>query len=1789
VFKFIQIILMGLMVSGCVGTIQDSATPNNLQSSGASIFFNFPGITTARPIAHDKIELEFFPAAGGADIAYKLYINGSSNPVPVDPQALYSTLGGRYVYTVENLNPNQEYQFKLTAANAKLNSFSQAEAVAYATTFDNKVSQFHGVSKLSLVPGQSSSSILVDWIASPMGGIFTAGPYDVAHYEITYISEIGGAANLNNPTYGGTDRQVVLYPAPPIRATPLSNPSQFIIGSLASNLRYFVQVRAINSLFQNYAEDTTVTVIPVSREVNTKFLNIKTDPGGSLFDFNLSNVILSNATGLDAFDKINVFWQPGVGSFASYRVFARKYDGTGSPATDDKLTEAMMLSMTTSGNYTSVPSTDTSRRLTGLDNQAWYQVKVALCKTAACPVAAADSNAALISDVKAIKVQPTLAAFSGINSIEPPGQYNERDVVKLRFDAPIMSTGFANVLEFYCVNPADKTQMVKFDGSNTITGSPVARCNGLSLGGVFPSIGSYTSQKVNGLITDGAHEYCFAATPAIIGNGPEIRLSNMIVRCSFPEVLPPSVAQFPGAKNYNTPNACSVTGATAKIQWDLPTGGIYSGFQVYWKEKNSSAKFTFLDGINAAAGYSQSTILSAGVQDFTATGLMPGKTYQIGVLAVVDMVAPANDLYSEYNLHVVDCVIPLPVATFKGFTRIFAVGPKVDGRFPNETATKAAPVSSYLYEAIDVNGVPFEVGMDSTTSPSTSGNYTLPPGRDAGGSFAAAFDGAPEGAFNYSMSKHGIVSLAWEEVAMSYSDADTFFLAGMPAAPAPRSNRLWGYKIFRSSDNKLTWKDLTATHGNVYSLTYSYQSRPGISAAPKRMAFFTDYSVNAMTEVHDASTARDIDRARVYYYKIVPMFNGIGLNYSNTDKNIVKVTLPPQNMALVHRWMANRARCLELDKNYDISNNYRCNYNGIGARPKNIPYQTNDTSLDQGGDLLVDRNELGCRYTRGDKVDSPEVGASYFNLGGARRDADDINYFPLFRGFRSVGTTEDDTTPFKGCTGSNSMSKGLTGTAADYPSGFSSDYQHVLQGDCIGAHYDRQAQTTCSAQDYADGKVSIYSIMAPGIDNFTGEDCSDGFSNNPKGIINRYMGHWAPNRIMQSEFLGVFYNTYTPSLTSGSYLPRIQGPAVGSLTTAQTLTQGWGSGSGRFSSQCSINLASIDGQGYMKPRWISLNDLAESRLSFKGATPSLLEKTVAEVTEVKSDMTAPLTFYNGVAGDGTAADWKLPVGSLQTSSRYRQTTRLGRILSSNSAKLPPLGRLSHSAAFSLCSNYWVQVGSASENGTFAAEGVPVAKRPLRRQESITASAWPETFDTTAIADLETSNSIGSCNSLYKGVVGDGLSKGSSLTNRMSHYTNSISGIPLLTGSGPYNGLMTNVDNYHSSRCMSRYGIQDIAGNISEYNSESIFCDYSQDASYLGPTTGIWGGGRLAENQGDGGPDINFFNDNEQRQDWLVLMEGNIGGVTKSFEIQFRDGVTAPVQGAKPWVRISVDSGYCSVVDQDPAARTGNRFADITGLWQPLFLPGGALNTNIIKKTQRDVDSVLTWRNGDGRFLDFGPKGLGPALNRGNSMALRTSDIPVTAETMQGKYFNPIIGFPLKCNTAACNDPVISTFNDNTSVSTTDLFPNIAPPPSTVDDQPAIDNYPVGNSQITHLGISDYDLASTGHITTTVPLAGEIARPYMLVAAILDDPVTKGNLELSSVPYPGAFVPGDTIKYYQLIWDIPRGSDFSISSGGESRQRFAGRFTANLQPNVYDAYGNQDFTQGVRCATLINQD
>lgn len=289
-----------------------------------------------------------------------------------------------------------------------------------------------------------------------------------------------------------------------------------------------------------------------------------------------------------------------------------------------------------------------------------------------------------------------------------------------------------------------------------------------------------------------------------------------------------------------------------------------------------------------------------------------------------------------------------------------ALGPKEDG-----LATGFDSSASNLFEKLDANGAPIEVAETAETTA------------------ASAFDGGIArtkivgGVTTYHKSSStGVVKLVWKDITFTngITMASTIIASG-EQGQSDRSLRNYGYKVYRSEDNRQSWTDLTAS-GPIYPDTLAVTPATATSFVTNnnnqtpvydRLVSFVDYTVSSL-----ASSATDVqvDRARVYWYKVVPYYLKKEQTYyttNNNDHHMIKVTLPPKNTALVHRMIANRTVCLEMQKsiNKKAGAHYSCTYNGLGASGLSFPWLKGNTVYDLGGDLLVDRFELGCAFTRG--------------------------------------------------------------------------------------------------------------------------------------------------------------------------------------------------------------------------------------------------------------------------------------------------------------------------------------------------------------------------------------------------------------------------------------------------------------------------------------------------------------------------------------------------------------------------------------------------------------------------------------------------------------------------------------------------------------------------------------------------------------------------------------------------------------------------------------------------------
>lgn len=160
---------------------------------------------------------------------------------------------------------------------------------------------------------------------------------------------------------------------------------------------------------------------------------------------------------------------------------------------------------------------------------------------------------------------------------------------------------------------------------------------------------------------------------------------------------------------------------------------------------------------------------------------------------------------------------------------------------------------------------------------------------------------------------------------------------------------------------ELDWKSLTPWGGAIIS---------GYQVFRRTKDFEYDYS-SPIAEIHSATITRHIDpiglydisgrvpaEGQVLFYKILPVEGVTGkLVFPQESYSEVAVVLPPFNMVMVPRRIANADICKSLKQVPDRSQNNRCAYTGL------VKESATDDYFQLTYDLMMDRFEYGCHYT----------------------------------------------------------------------------------------------------------------------------------------------------------------------------------------------------------------------------------------------------------------------------------------------------------------------------------------------------------------------------------------------------------------------------------------------------------------------------------------------------------------------------------------------------------------------------------------------------------------------------------------------------------------------------------------------------------------------------------------------------------------------------------------------------------------------------------------------------------
>jgi len=217
----------------------------------------------------------------------------------------------------------------------------------------------------------------------------------------------------------------------------------------------------------------------------------------------------------------------------------------------------------------------------------------------------------------------------------------------------------------------------------------------------------------------------------------------------------------------------------------------------------------------------------------------------------------------------------------------------------------------------------------------------------------------------------------------------TYRSDGTEAAPLVSGNTYYAIRV-NATTIKLAATAADATTGTPINL--SSQGSGNMTLMPTQVvklgweAFTTDpigtsvsgYRIyralsagGAYTQVGHSSTQTfsdwEVSPETYYYYRITPEVAGVEITPQTASDSVIQIYVPPENMALMHRWIVNREMCTGLlgfswPSGVDRDDQYSCNYTwGAGFAPQ--VSASAKAKWDIGYSMLVNRWSNGCHVS----------------------------------------------------------------------------------------------------------------------------------------------------------------------------------------------------------------------------------------------------------------------------------------------------------------------------------------------------------------------------------------------------------------------------------------------------------------------------------------------------------------------------------------------------------------------------------------------------------------------------------------------------------------------------------------------------------------------------------------------------------------------------------------------------------------------------------------------------------
>ena len=680
-----------------------------------------------------------------------------------------------------------------------------------------------------------------------------------------------------------------------------------VITGLVKNTPYIVGVRAFDSA---NIEDK-----------NAEYSKMRTLDDSLVIFPGISGAQVPTNSG--GFSNILISWPKAIGAVYKYRIF---WDQAPGPAN-------ILTSLKPPIDVTDLR--DTSRLVGNLLRNTQYVFAVVGCLDANCLTYV---SASTTQTLKAWTTPP-VAPFSGVTE----AKFGIDFVTLSWLSMPDESKGAHETFTVVRVN-ASGTEIGPLLPP-FLTGNPVVF--------PYPVDRSATEVRVNGL-TDG-QKYCFKVKSTV--NDAVLRYSsNSSFICGFPQYVRPGQPTWL-AQSVDDPES---TNPEDKINTPCynPTT---NGFTVKWKAPADQGTFSCI-ALYAQNGSSVSytapvTCLPKQADGSTysytfANTLLSDNLYTLGLRTVYypDPQNPSSVRFGA-NSELTSCKTNFVPLVPEGWFSLMALGSKTNGLNNNAIIPESFLEKGKYIVNRDGNGTPMAIAAP----------FTMPVDFNKMQEYIGF---SPIGSKISTYDSRGMIRLAWKDFTFQGSNAtqpcNQRYFSACQTAPS------LGYNVYRMNyvhgnpaptrppKNSLLW----GSPRNSVPIKAKSVSVIGGSAI---IAEFYDYDFQIIPGVNN--------QAKAYWYKIEPVANGSQISLDSADPDsaykdyVVKMIIPPNNTALIHRWMANEETCKRMGRTVDRNNQYRCLYNGIATKgyPASSPTAY---YYDVSAHIVMDRFEISCNFSR---------------------------------------------------------------------------------------------------------------------------------------------------------------------------------------------------------------------------------------------------------------------------------------------------------------------------------------------------------------------------------------------------------------------------------------------------------------------------------------------------------------------------------------------------------------------------------------------------------------------------------------------------------------------------------------------------------------------------------------------------------------------------------------------------------------------------------------------------------